>query len=376
MELSREEVERYSRHLVLPEFGLAGQTKLKASRVMGVGAGGLGVPALVCLAAAGVGKIGIFDHDVVEASNLHRQTIYSQGDVGRPKAAAAAEKLRPVNPHVAVDFHAEKLDSSNAMQVLEGYDLVLDCTDNLPARYLISDACALLHKPDVYASVLRFDGQATVFDAARGPCYRCLFPEPPPPDEVQGCAVSGVLGVVPGIMGSIQAAQAVNLVTGAGSSLVGRLLLYNGTDMTFSEVRVGKNRECPVCGDRPTLAKLIDYDAFCDPGRPSARVGEGDPAELKLLLDGGSKVQLLDVREPFESALCRIRGSKLIPLGELERRVGELDPSAETIAYCHVGVKSARAIQFLKSRGFANARSLKGGVRAWAEVVDPSMPVY
>ena len=373
--LSRAEIERYSRQLVLPELGRAGQERLKGSSVLIVGAGGLGVPSAVYLAAAGVGRIGVVDEDVVEKSNLHRQTIYTEQDVGRPKARVAAERLRGVNPYVVVEPHEVKLSSANAMGILEGYDAVLDCTDNFPARYLINDACVLLGKPDVYASIFRFDGQASVFYAKGGPCYRCLYPEPPPPDSVQDCAVAGVLGVLPGVMGSIQAVEALKLILGQGEPLSGRLLLFNATDMTFNELRFKKNAQCTVCGKSPTITSLVDYEAFCGWRVPPA-VREITPLELKRLLEQKSRITVLDVREPFEHDLCKIEGSKLIPLGELPKRIGELDKSADTVVYCHVGARSARAANLLTSEGFRMVRNLKGGIRRWAEEVDSRMPVY
>jgi adenylyltransferase/sulfurtransferase len=373
--LTQAEVERYSRQLVLPELGPAGQQKLKRSSVLIVGAGGLGIPAAVYLAAAGVGRIGVIDEDVVEKSNLHRQTIYSELDLGRPKARVAGERLRSVNPHVAIEPHEARLTSANAMGLLKGYDVVIDCTDNFPARYLINDACVLLGKPDVYASIFRFDGQASVFYAKGGPCYRCLFPEPPPPDSVQDCAVAGVLGVLPGIMGSIQAVEALKLILGQGEPLSGRLLLFNATDMTFNELRFKKSAQCLVCGTSPTIRTLIDYEAFCGLRAPPA-VKEIAPLELKRLMDRKAEITILDVREPFEHDLCRIEGSKLIPLGELPRRMGELDKSADTVVYCHLGARSARAVELLTSEGFSTVRNLKGGIRGWAEDVDPKVPVY
>ena len=374
--LSQAEVERYSRQLVLPEMGPKGQQKLKASSALIVGAGGLGIPALVYLAAAGVGRIGVVDDDVVEKSNLHRQTIYSERDVGRKKALVAAERLGQVNPHVSIVPHQVKLTSANALELLKAYDVVLDCTDNFPARYLINDACVLLHKPDVYASIFRFDGQASVFHADRGPCYRCLFPEPPPADTVQDCAVAGVLGVLPGIMGSVQAVEALKLILGEGQALIGRLLLFSATDMIFNELRFKKNTECPACGVKPTVTSLIDYEEFCGVRKAPPLVKEVSPTELKQLMDGGSRLLLLDVREPYEYDLCRIEGSKLIPLGELEQRIGELDGSSDVVVYCHVGMRSAHAVELLSSKGFGRVRNLKGGIRAWAEEVDRSVPVY
>lgn len=376
MGLNQKEVERYSRQLVLPAIGPGGQQRLKDSSVMVIGVGGLGVPASVYLAAAGVGKIGIVDGDSVERSNLQRQTIYSEDDIGKAKAKVAAARLHQVNPHVVVAPYEGRLDSSNALRLLGGYDVVVDCTDNFPSRYLINDACVMLHKPDVYASIFRFDGQASVFHAEKGPCYRCLFPEPPPPDTVRDCAEAGVLGALPGIMGGIQAAQAINIIIGNGQPLVGRLLLFNAAEMTFTELKVGKSPRCPVCGAHPTVTGLIDYEEFCGTDRAPPGVAGVDATTLKRLLDAGSKVLLLDVRERFEYELCHLPGSKLIPLEELQQRVGELDPSDEIVVYCHVGVKSARAVELLSSRGFRRTRNLVGGIRAWADAVDPAMPVY
>ncbi len=374
--LTQAEVERYSRQLVLPELGPVGQRKLKGSSVLVVGSGGLGIPASVYLAAAGVGRIGLVDEDIIEKSNLHRQTIYSEADVGRSKAQVASDRLRQVNPYVVVEPYEVKLTSANAREIVKGFDVVLDCTDNFPARYLINDACVLLGKPDVYASIFRFDGQASVFDAKKGPCYRCLFPEPPPPDSVQDCAVAGVLGVLPGIMGSIQAAEAMKLVLGQGEPLVGRLLLFNATDMSFNELKFKKNERCPVCGKSPSITALVDYEEFCGLRRAAPAVREITPTELKGLLAGNGGITLVDVREPFEHGLCRIEGSKLIPLGELEKRAEELDRGADIVVYCHVGARSATATQLLVSMGFSRVRNLKGGIRAWSMDVDPSVPVY
>ena len=373
--LSKGEAERYSRQLVLPEVGLEGQRRLKGSSAVIVGAGGLGIPASVYLAAAGVGRIGVVDGDKVEKSNLHRQTIYDEDDVGRPKAEVATERLRRVNPYVSVVCHDAKLDSSNALEILRGYDVVVDCTDNFPARYLINDACVILGKPDVYASIFRFDGQVSVFDAKRGPCYRCLFPAPPPPESVQDCAVAGVLGVLPGIMGSVQAVQATNLLLSIGEPLIGRLLLFNASDMTFNELRVRKNPECPVCGETPTIKALVDYEEFCGLKRASKAVEEISPLELKRLLDSGERVVLLDVREPYEHDFASLRGSRLIPLGELEGRVSELKGGGPIVVYCHVGIRSARAVEILASKGI-RARNLRGGIRAWSQEADPDLPIY
>ncbi len=374
--LSTAELERYSRQLVLPELGPEGQRKLKESSVVVVGAGGLGLPASVYLVAAGVGTLRLIDMDVVEMSNLHRQTLYTEADVGRPKVEVAAERLGGVNPHVSIDHQRRKLDSTNALDLLGGFDVVLDCTDNFPTRYLINDACLMLHRPDIYASVFRFDGQASVFDGDKGPCYRCLFPAPPPPESVQDCSEAGVLGVLPGIMGSVQAAQALGIIRGARRHLVGRLLLLDANEMTFTELNVKKNPLCPACGDGRRSLRLIDYEEFCGV-RKRAEQGIGiTPVELKRWLDGGRTIVLLDVREPFEHAFCRLEGSKLIPLGELPARMGELDPNAETVVYCHMGNRSATAVRFLSSKGFKRVWNLNGGTTAWADQVDRSMPKY
>jgi sulfur-carrier protein adenylyltransferase/sulfurtransferase len=373
--LSRTEVERYSRQLVLPEVGPDGQRKLKSSKAVVVGMGGLGLPASAYLVAAGVGTVGIIDHDTVEKSNLHRQTLYTEEDVGKPKAMVAADRLHQVNPHVDIHPFVEKLDSSNAMELLGRFDVVLDCTDNFPARYLISDACVLLRKPDIYASVFRFDGQASVFDADKGPCYRCLYPDPPPPDSVQDCATAGVLGVLPGILGLIQSVQAINIILG-GKSLVGRLLLMDASDMTFTELRIRKSPSCPICGKDKRITRLIDYENFCGVKQLPAKGDEISPIELKQWIDSGRDFALLDVREPFEHSLCRIEDSTLIPLGALPARFEELDPKVETVVYCHSGIRSATAAEFLSNRGFRNVKNLKGGISAWAEQVDPRMPRY
>lgn len=374
--LTKAEVERYSRQLVLPDLGPEGQIRLKSSSVLIIGAGGLGLPALTYLAASGVGRLGIVDHDIVEVSNLHRQPLFTDADIGRMKAEVAQERLHLANPYISITPYPQALESSNALEIMEEYDVILDCTDNLPARYLINDACVLLHKPDVYASLFRVDGQVTVFDADRGPCYRCLFPTPPPPDTVQDCAVAGVMGVLPGILGSIQAAQAINIIGGLGRSLVGRLLLVDTNDMSFKELKVKKDPSCPMCGPNRRVTHLIDYEEFCGIKRRTGMVVEITPIELKRSLEKGENIVLLDVREPFEHSLCRLEGSKLIPLGELPRRVGELDSNAETVVYCHLGRRSATAVEFLTSMGFLKAKNLKGGITAWAEQVDPSMPTY
>ena len=378
-DLSAEELQRYARHLILPEVGVEGQRRLKAARVLVVGAGGLGSPAALYLAAAGVGVLGLADFDTVEFSNLQRQILHGTSSVGTSKLASAARRLRDVNPGVELVLHETRLSSANALDVLRGYDVVVDGSDNFPTRYLVNDACALLGKPDVYGSIYRFDGQASVFWAARGPCYRCLYREPPPPELVPSCAEGGVLGVLPGIIGSLQALEALKLVLGSGETLVGRLVLFDALRMRFRELALEKDPDCPVCGTRPTIRELIDYEAFCglDPAAPAADAGlEIDVRAVKAGLDAGRPMVLVDVREPFEWEICRIPGSRLVPLGQLPQRVGEIDPAASVVAVCHTGVRSLDAARFLRSRGVANARSLRGGVAAWQREIDPAMPTY
>ncbi|HXY19992.1 MAG TPA: molybdopterin-synthase adenylyltransferase MoeB [Gemmatimonadales bacterium] len=378
-DLSAEELQRYARHLILPEVGIEGQRRLKAARVLVVGAGGLGSPAALYLAAAGVGVLGLVDFDAVEFSNLQRQILHGTSAVGTSKLASAERRLRDINPGVRLVLHEGRLSSANALEVLRDYDVVLDGSDNFPTRYLVNDACALLGKPDVYGSIYRFDGQASVFWAARGPCYRCLYREPPPPELVPSCAEGGVLGVLPGIIGSLQALEALKLVLGTGETLVGRLVLFDALRMRFRELALEKDPDCPLCGTRPTIRELIDYEAFCGvgPAAPSAQDGlEVGVRALKADLDAGRPVVLLDVREPFEWAICRIPGSVLMPLGQLGERYGEIDPAAPVVTVCHTGVRSLDAARFLRSRGIANARSLKGGVAAWAREIDPRMATY
>jgi len=362
----------------MPEVGMDGQKKLKNSSVLIVGAGGLGTPAATYLAAAGVGRLGIVDFDVIEASNLHRQVLYNEEDVGRSKADVIKERLRKVNPHVAVEVYKTKLDSSNALNILKDYDMVLDGTDNFATRYLVNDACVILHKPNIYASVFRFDGQASVFIAGEGPCYRCLYPEPPPPGLVPSCAEGGVLGVLPGIMGSIQAVQTIGLILGSGKPLVGRLLLFNAADAKFTELYVSKNPQCPVCGPNPKIRELIDYDAFCGIEESTELDSEKEvtPRTLKDWQDTGKELVVLDVREPFEAQICTIANSRLIPLDQLPRRVNELDTADEIVVYCRSGARSAQAVQLLSSLGFAKARNLKGGILAWGRDVDSSISPY
>ena len=380
-ELSREEVQRYSRHLIMPEVGLDGQRKLKAARVLCVGAGGLGAPAAMYLAAAGVGTLGLVDFDVVDASNLHRQIIYGTPDVGKRKLDAARERLNAMNSAVKVVTHELALTSKNALDVFKDYDIILDGTDNFQTRYLVNDACVLLGKPNAYGSIFRFDGQASVFGVKGGPCYRCLYPEPPPPGLVPSCAEGGVLGVLPGVIGIIQATEAIKLILGTGQPLVGRLLLYDALQMRFRELKLRRDPECPICGDHPTIHALIDYDQFCGvvPAHAEPAAVDGSEVtveELKAKLDRGDNVFVLDVREPNEYQICRIEGSKLIPLGELARRTEELDRDREMIVHCKMGGRSAKAVALLQERGFTRARNLKGGILAWIDRVDPSQSKY
>jgi sulfur-carrier protein adenylyltransferase/sulfurtransferase len=375
--LSPNEVRRYSRHLVLPEVGPEGQLKLKQSSALVVGLGGLGVPAAVYLASAGVGKIGVVDFDPVELSNLQRQFLFSEADLGRRKVDVAEEKLAHVNPNITVVTHGVRLDSTNAMKIIGKYDVVLDATDNVPSRYLINDACVLQDKPDVYAGVIGFNGQASVFHASAGPCYRCLFSQPPPPNSVKSCEEAGVLNVMPGIMGTIQANQAIGILLGKGTQLIGRLLVFNGLDNTFDEVRFRKNSSCAVCGTSPTITKLIDYEEFCGTKQKEI-ISHVDmtPRELKASINAGRRPILLDVREPFEYALCHLESSTLIPVDQLSDRLKELDLNDEIVVYCHVGIRSAGAVSLLRKNGFTNVKNLTGGIDAWAVQVDPEMPRY
>jgi adenylyltransferase/sulfurtransferase len=367
-ELANEELLRYSRHLILPEVGLPGQRRLKAAKVLLIGAGGLGSPAALYLAASGVGTLGIVDFDVVDLTNLHRQIIHGTMDVGRSKLDSAAESIWAVNPHVQVVKHEAALTSANALEIIEDYDLVVDGTDNFPTRYLVNDACVLLGKTNVYGSILGFEGRASVFCAPGGPCYRCLFPEPPPPGMVPSCAEGGVLGVLPGVIGLIQATEAVKLILGVGESLVARLLMYDALGMRFNEVRIRRDPDCPVCGDHPTIKELIDYDQFCGiPGRGPAFDGlaEIDSAVLQAMMDRQEPFVLVDVREPHEYAISRIPGSILIPLGEVPSRLGEFDPSARIVLQCQSGRRSAQAWEILRSAGFGSVVNLRGGILEW-----------
>jgi sulfur-carrier protein adenylyltransferase/sulfurtransferase len=383
--LSAEEIKRYSRHLILPEIGMEGQRKLKASSVLCIGAGGLGSPAAMYLAAAGIGRIGIVDFDVVDFSNLQRQLLHGTPDVGRSKLASAKDKINALNPHVQVDTYEVALSSENALDLFAPYDVILDGTDNFPTRYLVNDACVLSGKPNAYGSIFRFEGQASVFATKGGPCYRCLYPEPPPPGLVPSCAEGGVLGVLPGIIGVIQATEAMKVILGIGEPLVGRFLIYDALNMKFRELRLRRDPECPVCGDNPTVTKLIDYEQFCgmrpEPAVAPIAGGGGTDweitvQELKKKLDAGETPFILDVREPNEYQINRIAGSVLIPLGELPRRYQELPKDREIVSQCKMGGRSAKAMDFLKSVGFTNVKNLKGGILEWVDKIDPSQPKY
>jgi len=379
-ELSQEEILRYSRHLIMPEVGMEGQLKLKNASVLLVGTGGLGAPLAMYLAAAGIGRIGLVDFDVVDHTNLHRQVIHGTKDVGRPKIDSAIETMRDINPNVVTDRHEVALTSENALEILKDYDLVIDGTDNFPTRYLVNDACVLLKKPNVYGSIFRFEGQATVFAYEGGPCYRCLYAEPPPPGLVPSCAEGGVLGILPGIIGLIQATEAVKLILGVGEPLVGRLLLYDALAMRFRELKLRRNPECPVCGDHPTITRLIDYQEFCgipaQPAAPAMVEGDIEPGEVKAKIDRGDTFVLVDVREPHEYRIGNIAKANLIPLGDLQKRIGELNPGDEIVVHCKTGGRSAKAVELLRKNGFKRARNMKGGILAWSEKVDPSVPKY
>jgi len=376
--LSQDEIRRYSRHLVMPEVGREGQERLKAARALVVGAGGLGSPVAMYLAAAGIGKLGLVEFDRVEESNLQRQVLFGQSDIGRPKVEVALERLREINPLIEVTAHSVRIDSSNAMTLLANYDLVVDGSDNFPTRYLVNDACVLAGKPNVYGSIFRFEGQVSVFWGAQGPCYRCLFPEPPPPGLVPSCAEGGVLGVLPGIIGTLQANEAIKLVLGIGDSLVGRLVIFDALSFRFREMRLKKNAECPVCSAQPTLTELIDYEAFCGLDKAESEPDEINitVSQLQRLQEQGRRPLLLDVRTPREWQICRLEGAELLPLYELTSRWRELDADQEIIVYCHHGHRSARAVDFLRRGGMKNVRNLTGGIDAWSREIDPSVPLY
>lgn len=377
--LSNEEILRYSRHLIMPEVAMDGQRKLKAASALMIGAGGLGSPLGLYLAAAGVGHIGVVDFDVVDNSNLQRQIIHSTSWVGRPKLESARARMLDLNPHIQVDAYPEPLSSANARQLFAGYDVIVDGTDNFPTRYLVNDACVLTGKPNVYGSIYRFEGQASVFDARRGPCYRCLYPEPPPPGLAPSCAEGGVLGVLPGVIGTIQATEAIKLIIGQGEPLIGRLLIYDALEMRFNELKLRKDPQCPVCGGHPTVTELIDYQAFCGvaPEENAGREWEITPQELEDQLGrDGKDMVILDVREPVEWEIVHLPNAKLIPRGDLPERIHELDTADEIVVYCRTGVRSAAALSFMRQAGFRKVRHLRGGIDAWAREVDPSMPRY
>jgi adenylyltransferase/sulfurtransferase len=374
-DLTPRERTRYSRHLALPEVGLDGQRRLKAGRVLIVGAGGLGSPAALYLTAAGVGTLGLVDFDAVDVTNLQRQILHATPDVGRHKLQSAARRLEALNPDTRLELHDCALTSANALEILSRYDVVVDGTDNFATRYLVNDACVMLRKPNVYGSVFRFEGQAAVFATPGGPCYRCLHPEPPPPGLIPNCAEGGVLGVLPGLIGTIQATETVKLLVGVGDVLAGRLLIYDALHMRFRELTLPKDAECPVCGASATIRTLVDYERVCGDA-PMTTIPETTVLELKARRDRGDVPALLDVREPHEIAICRIDGATEIPLAQLPQRLGELDASRELIVYCRMGGRSARAVDFLRRSGFAHAVNLKGGILAWIDEVDPSQPKY
>ena len=378
--LTNEEVARYSRHLIMPEVGMEGQLKLKAARALCIGAGGLGSPVLLYLAAAGVGTLGLVDFDEVDYSNLHRQIIHGTPDVGRSKLASAKARINALNPEVEVVTHEMALSSKNALGLFADYDLVVDGTDNFPTRYLVNDACVIAGKPNVYGSIFRFEGQASVFATKDGPCYRCMFPEPPPPGLVPSCAEGGVLGILPGVVGTLQATEAIKLILGVGESLVGRFLLFDALKMRFRELKVRKDPDCPVCGAQPTVTELIDYDQFCGIAVAAAGTPGADDdvtvEELKTRLDRRDSFLLLDVRESREFEICRIPGSVLIPLGELPSRLSELEGRDDMIVHCKSGVRSGKAVKLLREAGYSKARNLKGGILAWIDRIDPTLPKY
>jgi sulfur-carrier protein adenylyltransferase/sulfurtransferase len=385
MALTNDEVKRYSRHLIMPEVGVEGQEKLKKGSVLCIGAGGLGSPAALYLAAAGVGTIGIVDFDVVDYSNLQRQIIHSTPDVGRSKLASAKDRLLALNPHLSIETYETALSSKNALDLFRPYDVILDGTDNFPTRYLVNDACVILGKPNTYGSIFRFEGQASVFATKDGPCYRCLYPEPPPPGLVPSCAEGGVLGVLPGVIGTIQATEAIKLIMGIGEPLIGRFLIYDALRMKFRELKLKKDPDCPVCGTNPTVRELIDYEQFCGVAPTAAEVSvtasndnetETTVTELKKKIDAKEDFFLLDVREPNEFKIGRIPGSTLIPLGEVPQRVNEIPRDKEIIVHCKMGGRSAKAAAFLRQQGYKSVKNLKGGILDWSDKIDPTVPKY
>ncbi len=377
--LSNDEILRYSRHVILPEVGMEGQLKLKQAKVLCIGAGGLGSPLALYLAAAGVGTLGIVDFDVVDLTNLQRQIIHTTADVGRSKLDSAAEGIAAINPNVTVRKFETRLTSANALEIFREFDVIADGTDNFPTRYLVNDACVLSGKPNVYGSIFRFEGQASVFATKAGPCYRCLYPEPPPPGVVPSCAEGGVLGILPGLVGVIQATETIKLILGLGESLAGRLLMIDAQAMRFRELKLRKNPECPVCGEHPTVTKLIDYNQFCgirgEEKGAASTLADMTVEELKRRLDAGENIFVLDVREPHEYQIANI-GGHLIPLNDLPKRVSELDANREIVVHCKLGGRSAKAVDFLKQSGFSKVHNLAGGITAWSEKVDPKVPKY
>ena len=383
IDFSNDEIARYSRHLIMPEVTLEGQKRIKAASVLCIGSGGLGSPIALYLAAAGIGRLGLVDYDVVDFSNLQRQILHGTDDVGRKKLNSAKDRIKAVNPNVKVELHDMLFRSENALPLVQDYDIIIDGTDNFPTRYLSNDACVLSRKPNVYGSIFRFDGQCTVFAPhLGGPCYRCMFPEPPPPGMVPSCAEGGVLGVLPGIIGVMQAIEAIKLIIGIGDPLIGRLVNFDALKLRFREFKIRKDPNCPICGDHPTIHELIDYDQFCGIPQADAEAAKEldvptiSAAELKTKIDRKDKFVLVDVREPYEYDICNISGSKLIPLGELPARLSELDSADEIVLHCKVGGRSAKALKILQDAGFRKLSNLQGGIQAWSENVDPSVPRY
>lgn len=383
VELGREEIKRYSRHLIIPEVGLRGQKKLKASSVLLVGTGGLGSPLAMYLAAAGVGRIGLVDYDVVDDSNLQRQVLHGTGTIGKLKVESARDRILDINPHIRVDVYNALFTSQNALDLARPYDVIIDGTDNFPTRYLVNDVCVLLGKPNVYGSIYRFEGQVSVFWAKHGPCYRCMFPEPPPPGLVPSCAEGGVLGVLPGTIGTLQATEAIKLITGIGEPLIGRMMLYDALTMSFDELKLQKDPDCVVCSDHPTITELIDYEQFCgmpmDDHQNAGSAGEEwdiTPRQLKERWESDPDVRVIDVREPHEWEIVHLEGAQLIPLDTLTARMHELDSAEDIVLYCKTGVRSARALELLRGAGFRKLKNLKGGILEWAEQVDPALPTY
>lgn len=383
MELTKEQTSRYGRHLILPEVGVEGQKKLLEAKVLCIGAGGLGSPLALYLAAAGIGKLGIADFDVVDFSNLQRQIIHGESTLGELKAESAKKRIADLNSDVEVAIHNARLTSDNAMEIIRQYDVVVDGTDNFPTRYLVNDACVLLGKPNVYGSIFRFEGQVSVFDAKRGPCYRCLYPEPPPPGLVPSCAEGGVLGILPGIVGAMQAAETVKIILQTGSPLIGKLLFVDVLEMKPRELKLRKDKSCPICGNSPTITELIDYEQFCGipVGHESAEQSAVGPNEISVedfrkMWNGENSPLLLDVREAHEHEICKIEGATLIPLGQIPEKIGELNPDIEIVVHCHHGGRSLKAAEYMLENGFSKVKSLKGGIDKWAEKFDPSMPRY